>query len=138
LETIRQLHADMHSIYSNEMVIKQLKKLVATVEKQVEETEQAINKHLYSNPEVAKKVNDLTSIKGVGIITVAVILAETNGFTLFKSVSQLVSYSGYDVVESQSGNRIGKTRISKKGNTRIRRVLHMPAFNLVRFNVGNL
>lgn len=132
-----QLHADLHSIYSSKMVIKQLKKLIATVEKQLEETDQAIHKHLYSQPEVAKKVNDLTSVKGVGMITVATILAETNGFALFKSLSQLVSYAGYDVVENQSGNRVGKTRISKKGNSRIRRVLHLPAFNLVRHNVGN-
>lgn len=132
-----QLHADLHSIYSNQMVSKQLKKLIATVEKQLKETQQAIHTHLHSKPEVAKQVKDLTSIKGVGTITVATILAETNGFSLFKSVSQLVSYAGYDVVENQSGNRVGKTRISKKGNSRIRRVLHLPAFNLVRFIVGN-
>ena len=46
---------------------------------------------------------------------------------------QLVSYAGYDVIENQSGNRSGKTRISKKGNSRIRRILHLPAFNAVRF-----
>jgi len=45
----------------------------------------------------------------------------------------LVSYAGYDVVEKQSGNRQGKTRISKKGNSHIRRVLHFPALNVVRY-----
>jgi transposase len=132
-----QLHADMHSIYSNKTVIKQLKKLISTVNKQIEETEKALQSHLYSNPEVAKKVNNLTAIKGVGIITIATILAETNGFSLFNRIPQLVSYAGYDVVENQSGNRAGKTRISKKGNSRIRRVLHLPAFNLIRYNVGS-
>ena len=67
----------------------------------------------------------------------ATILAETNGFSLFKNIPQLVSYAGYDVVENQSGNRAGKTRISKKGNGRIRRVLHLPAFNLIRYEVGS-
>lgn len=38
------------------------------------------------------------------------------------------------MVENQSGNHSGKTRISKKGNSRLRRILHMPAFNAVRFN----
>lgn len=33
----------------------------------------------------------------------------------------------------RSGRRVGKTRISKKGNSRIRRILHLPAFNAVRF-----
>jgi len=37
-------------------------------------------------------------------------------------------------VENQSGNHSGRTRISKKGNSRLRRILHMPVFNAVRFN----
>ena len=45
----------------------------------------------------------------------------------------MASYAGYDVVENQSGKHVGKTKISKKGNSRIRRILHMPAFNVVRF-----
>ena len=36
-------------------------------------------------------------------------------------------------MENQSGNNIGKTRISKKGNGHIRRCLHMPAFSVVRY-----
>ena len=36
------------------------------------------------------------------------------------------------MIENQSGNRIGKIRISKKGNSRIRRAMFMPAFAVVR------
>src|SRR5690606_30657839 len=39
-----QLHADMHSIYSSKAVIKQLKKLTTTLDKQIEETVGAIFK----------------------------------------------------------------------------------------------
>jgi transposase len=68
-------------------------------------------------------------------MTVATLLAETNGFLLFKNAPQLVSYAGYDVIENQSGKHTGKTRISKKGNKHIRRILHMPAFNVIRYQV---
>jgi len=132
-----QLHADEHSIYSSKSVTKQLKKLIATIEKQLKEAEQHIHDHLYSDTEIAKKINHITDIKGLGYLTVAAVLAETNGFALFKSIPQLVSYAGYDVVENQSGNHRGKTRISKKGNSRIRRALHMPAFNVIRYETGN-
>jgi hypothetical protein len=37
------------------------------------------------------------------------------------------------VVENQSGRHIGKTKISKKGNSRIRRALFMPAFSVVTY-----
>lgn len=132
-----QLHADEHSIYSNKKVMKQLKKLITTIEKELLETAEEIDKQLYSNPEIAKKVRLITDIKGIGNITVATVLAETNGFALFSSIAQVVSYAGYDVVENQSGNHQGKTRISKKGNSHIRRAMHMPAFNMIRLDVGN-
>jgi transposase len=132
-----QIHADEHSIYSIKSITKQNKKLKAAIEKQLEEIEQAIHDHLYSDAEVAEKINHITAIKGLGYMTIATILAETNGFVLFKSVSQLISYAGYDVIEDQSGRHIGKTKISKKGNRRIRRSLHMPAFNMIRYEVGN-
>lgn len=48
---------------------------------------------------------------------------------------QLTSYCGYDVIENQSGKRVGKTRISKKGNSHVRRALYFPAINVVRFHV---
>jgi len=132
-----QLDADEHSIYSNKKIIRQLKKLISGIEKQLKEIEQGIHDHLYNNSEVAEKVNHITGIKGIGYMTVATILGETNGFALFKSIPQLVSYAGYDVIENQSGNHRGKTRISKKGNSHIRRAMHLPAFNMIRYDVGN-
>src|SRR5690606_2150981 len=74
-------------------------------------------------------------IKGVGLKTIAVLLAETNAFATFENQGQLVSYSGYDIVENQSGQKSGKTRMSKKGNAHIRRAMHMPAFGVVRNKV---
>lgn len=44
-----------------------------------------------------------------------------------------VSYAGYDVIENQSGKHIGKTRISKKGNSHISRILHMPSLSVITY-----
>ncbi|MEZ4878192.1 MAG: IS110 family transposase [Flavobacterium sp.] len=83
---------------------------------------------------VNQKVANICQIKGIGILTIATILAETNGFELFKNYKQLVSYAGFDVVERESGSSVtGKTRISKKGNSHIRRALFMPAFTAVKY-----
>lgn len=128
-----QLHAEEHGMYKNKMVIKQLKQQIKFIEKQIADLETAIEAHIAADEEVAAKVENICKIKGLGIQTVAVILAETNGFALFKNGPQLVSYTGYDVIENQSGDHTGKTKISKKGNSRIRRILFMPAFNMVRY-----
>ncbi|MBK9457357.1 MAG: transposase [Bacteroidetes bacterium] len=45
---------------------------------------------------------------------VATVVAETNGFILFENYKQVVSYAGYDVVENQSGNHIGKHAYRKR------------------------
>lgn len=130
---INQLHALNHSGYSSKQVSKQLQKSIDLFDKQVKSLKKDIVKHIDNNQEVKRKVEQICLIKGVDILSVATIIAETNSFELFNNQSQLVSYAGYDVVENQSGNRVGKTKISKKGNGRIRRILHMPALNVVRY-----
>jgi len=128
-----QLHASTRGMYKDEFVINQLEQTLQHLKDQITKVEEAIKTHIKQNEEVNRKVENICKISGVAILTVAVVLAETNGFALFKNKQQLVSYCGYDVIENQSGQHVGKTRISKKGNSRIRRILHLPAFNVVRY-----
>lgn len=109
--------------------------LLKELEKQIEKCEYAIHKVLYREQWLSDKVNKLLSIKGIGISSIATILAETQGFSLISSRKQLASYAGYDVIERQSGTSIkGRTRISKRGNSRIRACMHFPAMVASRFN----
>ena len=129
---MNQKHATSFAMYELKFVLKQQKEMILMYEKQIKKLNVEIEKQLQSNKTVADKVEKMATIKGVGILTIAVILAETNGFELFTSASQLVSYSGYDSIENQSGSHTGKTRMSKKGNSRNRRALFMPAFCAVK------
>ena len=122
-----QLHSLNHGRSQFKPVVSQLTKNIKAVEKQLAEIEQLINRIISEDPILSQQCANLTSIKGVGKLTFAVIAAETDGFALFDKASSLVSYAGYDVVENQSGKHSGRTKISKKGNSRIRRILHMPA-----------
>lgn len=124
-----QKHAVENQAHPSALVLSQLQQLVDTIEGQIKELFKAINRHLDTNQEVSDKVKAICAIKGVGILTTAVILAETNGFALFKNIPQLVSYAGYEVIEDQSGKHVGKTKISKKGNGHIRRAMYMPAIH---------
>ena len=81
-----------------------------------------------------KKVYKIAeSINGVGVQTVASIASELLGFAFIYSQSQLTSYCGYDIKISQSGQHAGKEKISKQGNGRVRKALHFPALNVVRY-----
>ncbi len=128
-----QQHALEYSAIGDDFLTKQNAKLLAVYDQQLEALEQAIQDLILEDAILKAQVERLTAIKGLALLSVAVLIAETNGFEGFANQRQLVSYAGYDVIENQSGNRSGKTRISKKGNSRIRRILHLPAFNAVRF-----
>lgn len=130
---LNQLHALSHSAYGVKEVEKSLKRVVQGLEKGISQLEKAITQLIEKDEVLAAKVQKILAIKGVGLKTVAVLLAETNGFATFEDQGQLVSYAGYDIVENQSGKRSGKTRMSKKGNAHIRRAMHLPAFGVVRY-----
>jgi transposase len=120
-------------MYINNKIVKQLKRLICVFEKQLIELDKLIKDHINSNQDIQIKANNICKIKGIGILTFATLIAETNGFELFENSKQLVSYAGFDVVENQSGSTFGRTKISKKGNSRIRRALFMPAFTVITY-----
>ena len=126
-----QLHVVSRGMYKDDLVIDQLQETIQHLDQQITEIEESMKTHIKQDKTINRKVENICKISGVAILTVAMVLAETNGFALFKNQRQLVSYCGYDVVENQSGQHVGKTRISKKENSRIRRILHLPAFNVV-------
>lgn len=137
LKTIikNQLDALSHAMHQLASVTAQLKENISLFESQIKELDKAILEHITSDKEVLEKVENICTIKGLGILTTSVILAETNGFTLFNNYKQVVSYAGFDVVEAQSGTRVGKTKISKRGNSRIRRALYMPSLVVIQCEV---
>ena len=111
-------------------------KIIKALEQEVARLERHVAKLVDSNASLRQKYALFTPLKGIGLMSFAVIASETDGFALFKNQRQLASYSGYDVIENQSGQRAGRTRISKKGNTHIRRILHMAAWSAVSHNVA--
>jgi transposase len=130
-----QLHAVEHGMYRFGDIEKTYNETIASLQQLLKQVENAISETIKHNEVLKQKVEMLCSIKGVGEHTAATIIAETNGFALFENQKQLESYAGYDVIENQSGDRIGRTKISKKGNSHIRRILHMASLNVVAYNV---
>jgi len=132
-EIRNQIHAMDHAYMKNTRSYKRLEAKLKFIKKQEKINKKDIEETIKNDKELSTKVENITAINGVGLISVATVIGETNGFAQVEKQGQLVSYAGYDVVEKQSGNRQGKTRISKKGNSHIRRVLHFPALNVVRY-----
>jgi transposase len=131
-----QLHALSHAMLRDKDIEKMHRKQLALLKKNASVLKIKVREIIDSDPLIKQKFENICKIKGLGYQSLAVIVAETNGFAAFESAAQLVSYAGYDVVANESGKRIGKTKISKKGNSRIRRSLHFPAFNVIKYEVN--
>lgn len=129
-----QLHARSYSYQPSKKSIKRTTALINYYKNIVRKIEEDIENLLQSDEKLYEKVKKIESIKGIGIMTIASILAETNGFALVRSRKQLASYAGLDVVLNESGKRKGKTKISKKGNRYLRESVYMPALSAVKWN----
>ena len=133
-EVKNRVHAKEHSFSFDKASMKRKQKLITFLDKQTEQILKEIKVIICSVPELEQKIAKLDTIKGVGFITIVTVLAETNCFEHVTSAKQLASYAGLDVVFNDSGKRKGKTTISKKGNTFIRKALFMPALSASKYN----
>lgn len=115
-------------------IIDRYEALLKALDKQQEKNKELIKKTVEDDSELAKKVEKLTTIKGIGYDTIVSIIAETDGFNLISSRKQLASYAGLDVISYKSGTIDIKHKISKKGNAHIRAALYWPAISAKRHN----
>ena len=133
METNRQ-GAIASSVHNNARALKRHKIRLKLLNTQIAAVEEDMQLLISKNEVLKRKLDYLTSIPGISFISAATVTGETLGFESIVNGKQLASYAGYDVVLRESGNFKGKTRISKKGNSHIRAVLHMPSMTCVRCN----
>lgn len=111
------------------------KKLIAEFDLQIAELEREIKDHIDRHPGLKTKSALLNTIPGIGDTTAAAILSEMPTITEFRSSQAVAAYAGLSPRLHQSGTSIrGKTRLSKIGNSRLRKALYMPAIVAMRCN----
>ena len=79
-------------------------------------------------------VEYLLSIKGVGVVSLAVCLGELGDPLRFDDPRQMGRLAGYNLVEDSSGKSKSGTCISKRGRKGLRRVLYQMALTCVAVN----
>jgi transposase len=85
-----QLSAYLCGEFVNGSIVEGLESMIALLDQQIDETEKTIKEKLAEDEELQKGAKKLVAIKGLGIISVATILAETNCFDMFyKPTGQL-------------------------------------------------
>jgi len=73
----------------------------------------------------------LLSIPGIGPLSAAIFLGELGNPAYFQNARQIVKYAGYDPQESDSGYRVSRKFISKKGRWLFRKCLFFMSMRVV-------
>ncbi len=114
------------SSLAKELVLKQDAAQLLYIQDQIKE----VTKLLMSlcTEKVKNDIEILTSIKGIGTSTALQFLIEMGGdIHLYKNDKKLIAAAGLDPSTYQSGTYEGKSRISKRGNRHLRRVIWIMA-----------
>lgn len=76
--------------------------------------------------------NRLQTLPGVGPILALTIMAESGDLRRFRHYRQYLKYCGFDLCTDQSGRSRGASRLSKRGNGRLRYAYWMAAVVAIR------
>jgi len=129
-----QLHAETHSAQPYKPSVTRFKNRIKYLNNQIDSVKKEVEKIVSKDEYLSNKIKKIETVPGLGFMTIVGVIAETSGFTNTNSIKQLTSYCGYDVAIKESGNWNGKAKISKKGNSHIRRLMHMASLSSIKLN----
>jgi len=105
-----------------------LQRSIQTQQRAIERLTRAALEFLLDDPRLKRRYELLLSIPGIGATSALHLLAELTLLPADMDVRQWVAYAGLDPREYSSGTSVHKkARISKAGNSHLRRALYMPA-----------
>jgi transposase len=115
-------------------------KLVKTIQKQLHQQlakhiaklDRAIDQEIKKIPELKVDAKRVKQIPGVGDVVAATIFAELGDLRKFLKGRSLAAMVGVNPRVIESGKHKGKTRMSKMGNARVRRVLFCAAMGCLK------
>jgi transposase len=133
LQEILQMETNRLGV-SDPQVHPSIRSVIAHVEVQISETQKAIRQHIDDDPDLRQQHGLIASIKGLGDVSAATILAELGDPLDFESPKAIVAFAGLNPIHDESGSHVGATRISKTGASTLRSSLFMPGMSAARYN----
>ena len=132
---LRQQEANRLSSGEDDPVVRaSLETVLAVLDDQLTQVEQAITAQIANDPELKRQHQLIDSIKGIGPTTAAALLAEID-FGAYPSARQVAAQAGLTPRQRQSGTSVhGKPRLSKQGASQLRRILFFPAIVAMHHN----
>ena len=110
------------------------KRTLNSIEADIKKVEKEIDQLIAEDPGVARQVELITSINGVGKQTAIGAIVTTNEFKDIRDPKKYACYSGIAPFPNESGMFKGKDKVSHLANKRMKTVLHMAALSAIQYN----
>lgn len=131
--TKNKLHGEQALGIPSKLVYKSLARNLKHIQKEIVVLEERLL--FLVKMEYQHQLTLLQAIPGIGLKTALYLIVLTNGFDKFENSRQLCSYAGITPTIRQSGSSVrGKSRISKVGNRKLRRLMFLASFSAFRHN----
>ena len=117
------------------VVIESIENSIAYLDNEIKRLQGQIRNHINGHPTLKRDSKLLQSIPGIGELTSWDLLAELPDVSQFDSAQSVAAYAGLAPREHRSGSSVRKhTRLSKQGNTRLRKAMYFPAVTGITWN----
>jgi transposase len=102
---------------------------------QIARLKEQVQSHINQHPDLKRDQKLLSSIKGIGDKTAAILLGELPDIDNFDNSGQAVAYAGLNPQQHRSGSSVHKkSKLTKTGNQNIKTALYFPALCAMQHN----
>jgi len=97
--------------------------LISTYDAEINNLDTKIERLIQSNEDLSKNDKLARSVKGIGPVTSAYIIATTHNFTIFDNPKKYACYCGVAPFPNSSGTRTGRKKVSHIANKKMKSLL---------------
>lgn len=108
--------------------------VIGGLETELDRADSAVLTVVKSDAALAEDFRLLTTIPAIGTQAATIIMVELPGVDVLRTARQAVAYAGLNPCQNQSGKSERPARISRIGNSNLRRALYLPALCALRVN----
>lgn len=129
---------DQKSVMDKELYAffsQQNQNLITVLKQEIKAVELKINEIMKTEEALTKNRKLLISVKGIGVVVSAYLIAYTNNFTIVNDARKFAAYASIAPFPNQSGSSIrGREKVSFYGNRKFRSLLSNSARSVVRWD----
>lgn len=135
LAAIKQQEENRLSVTTEDSIKQSIAVVIKVIEEQILEVKSNIKNCIETNKDLSEKQELLATIPGVGEATISTVLAFLVGSEQFDSAKQMAAFVGLTPRHHESGKSVkGKTKISKVGDSQLRKSFYFPAIVAKKHN----